>query len=151
MSAVTSTLRHRARRTTASALALTVLVAPLALPGAAAAQFGVPVQTKEEARKAQESARSTSTGGGGISTQTALILGAVVVMAAAGGYILIDSRGAVRGEVERPGPQPLAGGSAGRGVPKTMFGGEAAPGARTGKAKKREKTRRQKQARRRNR
>ncbi len=138
------------RRVLAAAVLLVALVATVPAPaGAQSGPLSVPAQTKEEAQAAR--APSSLDEGSGISLQTGLLIGAVLVLGGAAVFILRDASGSV-GAGSRAAPdRPVGPDAVGRGAPKTMFGGEAAPGGRTGKNKKREKTRRQKQARRRNR
>jgi hypothetical protein len=127
-----------------------------AVPASAVAQAIVPQpQTKEEAQQAQEAAEkardSSSSAASGNSLEIGLVVVAIVLLAGASWWIIHDSGDAV-GEERRAAPgRPLDKDAVGRGAPRTMFTGEGEPGGRTGKRKKREQGRRQKQARKANR
>lgn len=124
---------------------------PLATPALAQNSLVAPAQTKEEAekeREAQEAADGDE--GGGISIELGLGITGLILLGGAVAYMLRDARESVGGD-ERRAPEQAFKPSTVRGAPKTMFEGEARPGGQTGKAKKREKAKRQKHARRANR
>ncbi len=142
------------RRLTAlvAALLCSLLVAgPFAGP-AMGQTLITPAQTKEEAAAQREAAaeEAAQEGGGGIGIEAWLAITCVVLIGGATAYMLRDSRHAV-GDDRRAAPAKAIDPSATRGVPKTMFEGEARPGGQVGKNKKRTKSKRQKQARRANR
>lgn len=126
------------------------------MPASAPAQQIVPQpQTKEqaeEAREAAEAARdSSSSAATGNSMEIGLVIVAVLLLAGAAWWIIRDSGDAV-GDERRAAPgRPLDRDAVGRGAPKNMFAGEGEPGGKTGKAKKRQQGKRQRQARKANR
>lgn len=137
---------------------LAVLLASLllfAMPAAATAQTLMQdPQTKEQAQQAAKAADSTTTSSSDSSDKSVqiglLVLGGVVLVAAAW-FILRDSSDSVR-DRSRPAPgRPVDAGAVGRGAPKTMFTGEAEPGGKVGKRKKRTQGKRQRNARKANR
>ena len=110
-------------------------------------------QTKEQAAEAQKQAEqsdsSSSSGGNGTIIGLLVIGGAIIVLAA--WFIMRDSSDSIT-ERERSAPRrPVERDTVGRGAPKAMFTGEGEPGGKVGKQKKRQQTRRQKQARKANR
>lgn len=127
-----------------------------AVPASAVAQQIVPQpQTKEQAEQAQEAAEaardSSSSAATGNSLEVGLVIIAVLLLAGAAWWIIRDSGDAV-GDERRAAPnRPLDTDAVGRGAPRTMFAGEGEPGGKTGKRKKREQGRRQRQARKANR
>ncbi len=108
-------------------------------------------QTKEEARAAREAADSKDDGGS-VPIGVWLALGAFAAIGAATFFIFRDAGHAVGSDVQRGGPvRPPVDPKDSRGVPKQMFEGEGSSSNPHGKVKKREKGKRQKQARRANR
>lgn len=108
-----------------------------------------PPQTKEEAAEAREAAAEDDEGLG-ISLEAALAVTGLLLLGGATWYMIRDSRHATGMDDPRRQAPPVTPSST-RGAPKTMFEGEARPGGQVGKSKKREKAKRQKQARRANR
>lgn len=121
---------------------------PVAAPAMAQGSLIAPPQTKEEAEKAREAANDAVDDGAGISVEAGLAIIGLLLLSGAVVYMVRDSRSEVIADERRA---PGVSRSTARGAPKTMFEGEAKPGGQVGKTKKRQKTKRQKQARRANR
>lgn len=136
-------------------MAAVLLVGSLGAPAGALAQsdpLSAPAITKEQAREARQASNSSGDDGFRISLELGLLISGFVVMGGAALYIVRDSRGSV-GAGTRPAPgRPVGPDAVGRGAPKNMFGSDTAAGAgKHGRRKKRDRTKRQKAARRRNR
>jgi hypothetical protein len=128
-------------------------VASVAIAQSSGGSLITPPQTKEQAQEAASAASEAADaddGGFSISIELAFILGAVVVMGAVAFFISRDARSATTDYESAQRKNPVDSSSV-RGAPQTMFAGEAAPGGKTGRSKKRAKSKRQKVARRNNR
>lgn len=108
-------------------------------------------QTKEEARAARDAADEAD-GGGSVSIGVWLGIAAFIAIGGAAFFIFRDARTAAGPEDPRRAParRPVDP-AATRAVPKTMFEGEGSSSNPVGKNKKRQKSKRQKAARRANR
>lgn len=114
-------------------------------------QSPITKQELEEAEKARDEAAADNSGGS-VPLEVWLAVIGLLAIGGATFYMVRDSRSMVSDSDPRrtARPEPITPSKV-RGAPKTMFEGEAAPGGRVGKNKKREKAKRQKQARRANR
>jgi hypothetical protein len=145
------------RRLLALLLALFAIgaVIPAATPVPASAQSQTliqPPQTKEEAAKAEKAADAAADDGGGVSLVVWMIIAATIVIGGAAYFIFRDAGTVANVDERRAGPKrPPVEPTKVRGAPQTMFAGDAAPGGKVGRNKKREKSKRQKAARRNNR
>lgn len=133
------------------ALLLTLAVAAASLaasvPAGAQSLLQPPVtkeQAEEAAKEAEESSATTSGSDDGSLTWMLIGLGLLVVGGATA-YIMRDAGSTVGPERERA-RKPIDSGSV-RGAPKALFTDDAAPGGKVGKRTKRERGKRQRQAR----
>lgn len=133
-------------RTLVLVVAASVAVAPAAL--AQGVDLNQPPVTKEDLEKAKDAAQSDSEDGDGDVVLGLVIIGGLM-LAGAAAWILIDARDRTGSRPDRS--RPLTTGDVGKGAPKTMFTGAAAPGGKVGKRSKRVQGRRQRNARKANR
>ncbi len=154
------TIRYARAAVTRFALHLSSLLRPLALliavmaaiaPTAAAqaVDLSQPPVTKEDLKKAKEAADDSASDSGDGDVVLGLVIVGGIMLAGAAGWILIDARDRTGGRGDRV--RPLTTGDVGKGAPKTMFTGAAAPGGKVGKRGKRVQGKRQRNARKANR